>query len=219
MKIAVVIPYRNDRPLFAENLKRMIEAQTLQPAIIVWVDFEPRSESVDITARYREGYELASAADVNMVAFMEVDDWYSAEYLETMVKMIKSCENSEKYQLFGLNHTIYYHIREFKHFTMHHLTRSSAMNTLIRPNLNIKWGADHDPYTDVWLWNHLKGIVFAPEKEICLGIKHGIGLCGGQNHTSKMHRYVNNDEDKTFLREVLDEKSFDFYSNYFNQEV
>ena len=215
MKIGIVIPYRLDRPLFLENLHRMIKAQTLQPEIVCVVDYEPISNDMDITPRYRKGYDELRGKKVDLIAFMEVDDYYSPNYLEFMANQWIL---NGKPDILGLNHTIYYHINTFEHFTMNHLTRSSAMNTVINPDLDIKWGHDNDPYTDVWLWNLLKGIIITTETEICLGIKHGVGLCGGQNHTDKMERYINKDYDKSFLRSIMknDLKSFEFYANYFN---
>ena len=209
MRIGVIIPDRGDRPKLLENCLRMMKNQTLQPAIISIVNFKPISDACDITARYRHGYEKLKGRNLDMIAFIENDDWYSPDYLRIMAD-----KWADHYfpDLLGLNHTIYYHIGRFEHFTMHHITRSSAMNTVIKPDLNFDWGQDNNPYADVWLWNLLKGVIIIPEKEICLGIKHGIGLCGGQNHTDKMDRYINKDHNKEFLKSILDTESFEFYS-------
>jgi hypothetical protein len=54
-----------------------------------------------------------------------------------------------------------------------------------------------------------------------MGMKHGVGLCGGDNHTTSLHRYNDepdkhyhgkDDGDLHFLRETLDAESFEFYS-------
>jgi hypothetical protein len=214
LRIGIIIPDRNDRPILLHNCMRMLAAQTLQPEIINVVNYLPKSEKCDITERYRTGYDQLRGKNLDLIAFIENDDYYCANYLEFMAKQWIL---SEKPDILGLNHTIYYHIRTFEHFTMFHNTRSSAMNTVIKPDLDLKWGHDNDPYTDVWLWNLLKGIIITPEKEACLGIKHGIGLCGGQNHTDHMDRFINKDHDKAFLRSVMDLESFEFYSNYFPQ--
>lgn len=212
MKIGIIIPDRNDRPLFILNCMRMLAAQTLQPAIINVVNYIPKNSDCDITERYRIGYNELINKGLDLIAFIENDDFYASHYLEFMSNQWIL---NGKPDILGLDRTIYYHIRTFEHFTMHHNTRSSAMNTVIKPDLAIKWGHDNDPYADVWLWNLLKGVIISPEKEICLGIKHGIGLCGGQNHTDKMERYINKDHDKRFLKSIMDLESFEFYSNYF----
>lgn len=212
MRIGVIIPTRGDRPLFLENCLRQLDSQTIRPCKISIINFKPEGDKCDITMRYRIGYHHLYGKDLDVIALIEDDDYYSPEYLETMVNY---WTKEGKPDLLGLNHTIYYHIGIFEHFTMKHTRRSSAMNTLIKPDLDFDWCKDEDPYTDVHLWNTLKGKIVAPEKEICLGIKHGIGKCGGQNHTDKMERYINKDHDKSFLKSVMDKESFEFYSNYF----
>lgn len=212
MKIGILIPDRNDRPELLKNCMRMIARQTILPCVIEVVNYPAESEKCDITQRYRRGYDNLRNKGIDVIALIENDDWYAPDYLEYMYNQWII---AGKPALLGLDHTIYYHIRLFEHFTMHHITRSSAMNTFIRPELEIKWGHDADPYCDVHLWNQLKGVIITPEREICLGIKHGVGLCGGQNHKDKMARYINKDHDKDFLQSIMDAESFEFYSNYF----
>lgn len=220
MKIGIIIPDRNDRPLFLANCLRLIKAQTLQPTIIEVVNYEAKSNEVDITERYRYGYDKLRNQGLDIIAFMENDEWYSPDYLQLMVN---SWIENGKPDIFGTNYTIYYHIKLFSMFTMHHLTRSSAMSTLIKPDLNFDWCQDNEPYTDIHLWNILKGVCFAPPKLICLGIKHGVGKCGGFAHVDKLHRYTNelstNDSNKTWLKEMVDADSFEFYSKYFENET
>lgn len=212
MKIGIIIPDRKDRPLFLENCLRLIKNQTLQPTIIEVINYEPESDNVDITQRYRRGYEKLRNKGLDVIALMENDEWYSPEYLEIMVN---GWVKHGKPEIFGTNYTVYYHIKLFSYFTMHHLTRSSAMSTLITPDMDIKWCVDEQPYTDIWLWKQLQGVTFTPPKIICLGIKHGVGKCGGMAHVDKLHRYVGNDANKDYLRSVVDNESFNFYSNYF----
>ncbi len=234
MRVGIIVPYRNDRPRFLENLKRMIQAQTLQPEIIHIVDFPAESDQKDITVRYRSGYDFLRKKGLDAILLMEVDDWYAYDYLEIMCR---EWEKNERPDIFGQTYTIYYHIGVFGYFTMHHVepARSSAMNTLIKPDLNLTWPADNDPYTDVYLWNladinkpitmgqRLRGVVFKPEKHICLGIKHGIGKLGGGSHVKGLDRYTftrggTEDKDKLFLYSTMDTESFQFYSNYFNEK-
>lgn len=210
MRVGVIIPTRGDRPELLKNCLRQLDNQTLKPERISIIQFPPEADKCDITKRYRIGYHHLSGKGLDVIALIEDDDWYSPDYLETMVGYwIK--EGRPK--LLGLDHTVYYNIRLFAHFTMFHSTRSSAMNTLIQPDLDFDWGPDENPYADVHIWNLLKGTIVVPEKEICLGIKHGIGKCGGQSHTCHLSRYVNKDEDKTFLKSIMDDESFEFYSS------
>lgn len=212
-KIAVLIPDRGDRTKFLINCLKMAYRQSLTPAKVLVVDFEPVDGVVDITKRYREGYnQLTAEGKYDLIAFMENDDWYSPDYLKTMVDF---WEKNGRLDLLGLKETIYYHLKLKKYFTMKHPDRSSAMNTLIKPGLEIVWPKDHDPYTDQWLWMRENiGIKtrlnFIPEKIICLGMKHNIGLTGGEMHSTKLHRYTKNDNG--FLERTVDPYFFKFYS-------
>lgn len=217
MKIGVLIPTRNDRPLFMENCLRMLQAQTLQPAIIEIVDDPPRSHDKDITWRYRTGYDRLRGKGLDVIALWENDDWYAPNYLEYMVKM---WQDKMKPWLLGTNFTIYYHVKLKAWFKMEHDERASAMNTLIVPDLDFPWCEDNDPYTDLHLWSTLPGITIPqPSALISMGIKHGDGKCGGRNHIDKLERYKYDDKDSMFLYETIaiagrDQDSFNFYNNY-----
>lgn len=210
MRIGILIPTRNDRPGFLDNCLRMIEAQTLKPALILTVDYKPESDKCDITQRYRIGYNSFRDKGVDVIALMEDDDFYHPEYLETM---INEWVKRGKPDIFGTGYTIYYHLKLGAYFTMHHQDRASAMNTLIRPDLEINWPVDHEPFTDMHLWRTIHGCVFFPEKVISVGMKHGIGLCGGRSHVDKLHRYSQKDEG--FLQKTLDPESYKFYSQFY----
>lgn len=217
----------------------MIKAQTLQPVIVEVINdqspelFEVSDKitgrtkmiinNCDITWRYRLGYERLRGKGIDMIALMENDDWYSPLYLEMMAA--EWLKKGRPY-IMGHSFTTYYNIKIFKYFNMNHRNRSSAMNTFIRPDMNLSWGPNNDPYTDMWLWLRNKDIiknnwhVFTPSEYICIGIKHGEGLCGGIAHAlnqNDLKRFINNDTDKRFLNKAMqkDEASFEFYSNYF----
>lgn len=226
MEIALLIPDRGDRPLFLDNALRMAEAQTLQPIHIELVDDPPLSADKDITWRYRTGYDRINKMGIHFdfIALWENDDWYSPDYLKVMAD---NWESLGRPNIMGHTYTIYYHLRLHKYMTMHHITRSSAMNTIIVPNLPLRWTEkppagveDRDPYTDMWLWRSVQGKVISPDKMICLGMKHGVGLSGGHNHLDRLERYESHhpwngvdDADLSFLRRTLDTDSFDFYTN------
>lgn len=209
MRIACLIPTRGDRPLFLENCLRMLNNQTVLISHIEIVDDSPVNNTCDITWRYRNGYDRLRNKGFDVIALIEDDDYYAPDYLETI---IRAWEAHGKPELFGTSYTIYYNLREKSWLTMHHSTRSSAMSTLIKPDLLFPWTCDNDPYTDIWLWKLLNGVIFVPKKHICIGIKHGIGLCGGQHHTTKLERYTNKDPDQISLKEWTDPESFIFYS-------
>jgi len=212
--VGIIIPDRNDRPEFLENCLRMINGQTIKPTIIEVVNDTPLNDFCDITRRYRMGYDRLRDKNLDCILFIENDDWYAPNYIETMLG--KWLELGRP-QLCGTQYTIYYHIGERSHYTFDHFRRSSAMNTLIIPDLQFDWGQDHNPYTDSWLWMMVKELIgqtFMPIEVISIGIKHGIGKVGGEFHSDKLHRYVNKDPDFAFIRGHMDDASFNFYSTY-----
>lgn len=220
MKIGVIIPTRNDRPLFEANCLRMILSQTIKPDIIEVIDNPPETQDCDITWRYKIGYDKLRNKNIDVIFLMENDDFYSSNYIETM---LNNWILNGKPDLFGTNYTIYYHLKLKAYFQMNHTLRSSAMSTMIKPDLNFPWCANNEPYTDMHLWNlpGLKRITFNPGKHICIGMKHGEGLCGGRSHVDRLHRYQDpkhafQDADSLFLKQNLDADSFLFYSNYFS---
>jgi hypothetical protein len=219
IRIAVIIPDRQDRPGLTKNCLRILNSQTLQPKDVIHMNFEPENDELDITKRYRRGYEKISKLflDIDLIAFIENDDYYHPEYLETMARL---WINAGKPDMLGLDHTIYYHVELRKHFTMKHKIRSSAMNTVIRPGLDIKWCADNEAYTDIHLWlgdSNIKGpkIIVTPPKEICIGIKHGIGKPGGFYHNCHLGKFTTEDPEMEYLKSLTDPESFDFYSKLF----
>ncbi len=212
IKFGVIIPDRGDRPQFLANCLRMIKAQTIQPDIIHIVDFPATDSKCDITKRYRTGYEHLSNKDLQAIFFIENDDWYSPVYFEFM---LLNWSMMGKPILFGTGYTIYYHLKLKAWHTMEHDERASAMNTLIKPDMFFKWPDDDVAYTDEYLWRTIKGVAFKPSIPISIGMKHGIGMCGGAFHNDRFKRYVNTDPDMLWLKRKIDPESFNFYSQIF----
>lgn len=220
MKIAVLIPDRGDRPYFIGNCKRLLYNQTLQPDHVEIVDWPAVNDDCDITMRYRFGYQKLSQMGFDVILLMENDDYYAPNYIETM---INEWVLSGKPELFGTTYTYYYSLVAKGRFTMEHLQRSSAMSTLIKPCLDFEWPLDNDPYTDVWLFHKLKYKLFTPKETICIGIKHGVGKCGGECHTNNLERFsvgptALKDPDMVWLRANVDPDSFKFYQSISNSQ-
>lgn len=216
MKVGILIPDRNDRPEFLANCMRMMEAQTLQPTVIELVNDKPVNDKPDITTRYRLGYERLRGKGLDVIAFIENDDWYSPKYLETMTDNWKLNGSPD---LFGTNHTIYFHLMLQRILTMDHDDRSSAMSTLIKPDMEFTWCADDEPYTDLHLWVTLKNeitnrYIYRPDPVISIGMKHGIGKCGGRSHLDRLNRY--NRDGKELLKKTLDPVSYEFYNKFYD---
>tara|TARA_R110001599_G_C12152784_1_gene651615 strand:+ start:204 stop:791 length:588 start_codon:yes stop_codon:yes gene_type:complete len=195
----------------------MIAAQTLQPDEVLVIDFPATDGKKDITKRYKEGYNKLRNKGLHAIFLMENDDWYCTTYFEQMMAAWKLSDCPD---IFGTSNTIYYHIEINAWFTFYHSTRSMAMSTLIRPDLNIEWPVDEDPYTDISLWSQLQSkVVYIFPELICLGIKHGTGLCGGENHSTAMERFIHDDSNFMLLKNHMDEDSLSFYKYQWNADV
>jgi hypothetical protein len=216
-KVGVIIPTRGkERARFVDNCLRQMETQTLKPHEIALVDYEPETIYKDITQRYRKGYDALRNMGLDVIALIEDDEFYSPEYLEYMTA--KWVEYG-KPQLFGASFNWYYNLRMKAYHKMEHHTQSHAMSTLIKPDLNFPWCHDNEAFTDVYLWNlrkYLTGVIFTPEKNIAICMKHGVGLTGGNSHRDNDSRYKNKDADMAWLRSQLTPESFEFFATYFD---
>lgn len=174
-------------------------------------------EGFDIVPRIRLGFEELKKYNVDVIAIMENDDWYSQQYLNYIVSQ---WEKHNRPDLFGTSYTIYYHLKFKAWYRFEHSQRASLMNTLIKPDAKFEWPVDNEPFLDIHLWANIRNrMIFVPDKHYSMGIKHGVGLCGGGMHEDdKMNRlrFPYPDPDGSFLKEHLDHTSFNFYFNYFN---
>lgn len=205
--IGVVIPDRNDRPELLKHCLWMLSRQTRQPDFIELVNHEPKSSDPDLTERVRIGFESLKAKGCECVFVIENDDYYSPDYIETM---FKAWDHAGMPDLFGINYTYYYHVGKRMYSRIDHNNRSSLFCTLISYRASFGWCADNYVFLDLYLWGSTNGETFSPEENIAVGIKHGIGKCGGIGHTH--FKYDHSDADFNWLSGMVDEKSFDFYS-------
>jgi glycosyltransferase involved in cell wall biosynthesis len=213
LKVGVLIPDRNDRPVFLKKCLQMVNDQSVKPYHIELVNDPPLSDKKDITYRYRIGYDRMRNMGLDVIAFMENDDWYSRQYLEMM---LDEWLQRGKPDLFGTGYTIYYHLKLRKYITMVHDDRASAMNTLIKPDMDFNWGIDENPFTDMHLWITIpnRSVWFSP-RVVAVGMKHGIGKCGGYSHVDRLERYdVVGKPDNGFLERCIDAESFKFYEKF-----
>ena len=124
MKIGILIPTRGDRKELLLYALRQMDRQTRKPDMIELVDDAPLNGDKDITWRYRLGCERIFSKGADVVFLIEDDDWYSPDYIETMMN---KWEESGKPGIFGIEETTYYHLglRSFQHEV--HKGRASAL--------------------------------------------------------------------------------------------
>lgn len=207
MKVGVIIPDRGDRPELLNHCLHMMRNQTRKPDIIEVVNFKSKSNDFDLTERVRKGFNKLKK-ECDCVLIIENDDWYSCDYINIM---INAWEDMARPDLLGTSYTYYYHVFKQEYRKIEHPRRASLMNTLINCNAHIEWCEDNDVFLDLHLWKSLAGITITPTIPISMGIKHGIGLCGGSGHNAM--RYENKDFDYKFLSDIVDEKSLILYKN------
>lgn len=210
MKISVLIPTRGkERGDFVAFASRQMQLQTQQPHRILFVDHEPSGTLPDITGRYKTGYEQLKSEGFDVVFFIEDDDFYSPNYIEFM--MGKWREQGEP-EIFGSMKTIYYHLITQKITTIIHPGRASMFSTMMRLDIEkpIAWGASNYSFTDLVLWAQLNGKTIQDGKH-ALGIKHGVGICGGKGHKLAFDQNSIPDVNYKFLRNFVTPEAFDFY--------
>lgn len=219
MRIAIVIPTRGDRDKFmARCVKRMMQ-QTLKPDIIEIVSDEPLTKEKDITWRYRIGVARAIKRGAELIFFIENDDYYAKDYIERMVKMW--IENGRP-KMLSLNRCIYYNLKSRAYFEMSHPGRGGMFMTMARAEVfkDFKWNADNDPWTDIHIWKQIPGAAVEKNKNdkwIAIGIKHGVGLCGGNGHnTAIVDRRTIQDGDWDWLRGQIGDEDVEFYKQILN---
>ena len=207
MKIGALIPTRGDRTELLNFALKQLERQTRKPDVIEIVDDSPISQDKDITWRYRIGCERIFAKGVDVVLLIEDDDWYDSTYVE---RMVDEWDKVGRPQIFGIGETTYYHLGIKAYNRQSHPARSSAMSTLLT-NVLFKWPHDNYVFTDIEFWKQLKGKTCIFEKILSLGIKHGIGLTGGIGHNRNWGGYNVKDPELNWLKNTVDEESFEFY--------
>jgi hypothetical protein len=216
MKVGAVIPTRGDRPQFLQNALRQLNAQSVVPDLIEVVQDAPLDQRKDITRRYRLGCERLLANGADVVFFIEDDDYYSSEYVKTMLGV---WEAHNRPSIFGIGETIYYHLGTRKWNLQRHPDRASAFCTMVTADAlrSYRWPSDFEPFMDIHIWKNIKGKAFIPEGIIAIGIKHGIGLSGGIGHDRNRMKYDRDDAGMAWLGSNVSEESMGFYSKISEQ--
>jgi hypothetical protein len=152
----------------------------------------------------KQGVELAKRDGFKTVYVFENDDFYTQEYFQDFEE-----------DFFGYETTTYYNLRNRTYETFKHPGRSSLFTTAFKIEAlqGFNWPADNKVFLDIALWDFTKKTkkkVKLLKENPCLGIKHGIGKCGGKGHRMTM-RYKDND--LKFLRSRVSEDAFEFYTD------
>lgn len=213
MNFCTITPTRGDRTELLANCKRQLARMNTRPTASFFIDYPPRQPGhPDLTERIMEGVKRAQAAGFDWVFIVEDDDYYPADYFDLDLGHL----SSKGAKFIGEYSTIYYNLRNKTYMRWQHPRHSSLFTTGFRISAlqDFGWPAGDHVFLDVTLWKYIVNLTKnLPGKHIretgAVGIKHGIGLCGG-----KGHRQRNNNEDTVqmhWLREHTDAESFKFY--------
>lgn len=213
MKVAIVIPTRGDRPDLTGNLLTLIDGQTRKPDHVILVDYPAIDKTPDLVPRYKEGFKEAfSTFGCDLAICTEDDDWYAPTYVETIVAAF---EKANRPDVLGIDRTLYYNIITNKYVMLNHPGRASMMSMAFGPGvMNMEWCGDEYTYLDWHIWTKDKKLrkVSVHLPMIAVGIKHGIGLCGGGGHVADWGHYKQVDADWSYLSTIItDEKQIEFY--------
>lgn len=212
--ISVIIPDRGDRPEFTEHalyqLQRNIDFSQID-VDVCHVNYTPQGNTPDLTGRIREGLKMAK---YDYVTIWENDDYYPDNYLNQV----------NYYRLNGISAigsdiTTYYHILQKSYKNMPHHGRSSLCCTSFDKKIldDFVWPADDYVFLDIEIWKHIfsKMSIFMDWFGV-IGIKHGMGLCGGMGHRNG-HRFENKDYKYKWLKENVRKESYEFYIDIASQ--
>jgi hypothetical protein len=211
-KIGIVTPTRGDRPEFLKQCIKYMGQQTRKPDYMCIVDYAPKSKNKDLVERCKVGIEDCLKNDCDIIFFIEDDDYYSPIYIQSMYQR---WEEVGKPELFGINQSIYYHLKTKRYWEKTHSNHSSLMSTLITKELaaKIDYSKVKDIWFDVYLWSNFKGVSTQFKYYICAGIKHGIGLSGGIGHNPNAGIYNRNDHNGELLRNIVGINNYRFYND------
>ncbi len=206
MKFCTITPTRKDRPQFLAFCKYQLSRMETEPVHSYFIDYPPKDGSVDLIPRIKEGISQAARDGFNQVMIVEDDDFYPKTYFNNLIDS----------DFTGSQYTTYYNLKNKTYQEWHHPRRASLFVTGFKISaLNtFEWPEDNERFLDLSIWNYAinqrKKSIHWRESQGAIGIKHGIGLCGGRGHTQFNK---DRDFDHVWLKEHTDADAFDFYKS------
>jgi hypothetical protein len=205
MDYCTITPTRGDRPKLLAFCKHQLDRMGEgRPNFII--DHKPRSTLPDLVGRIKEGIIKAKEVGAEYVFIIEDDDAYPINYLRTKIL---------DFDFFGYNTTTYYNLKNQTYATFKHKNRSSLFCTGFRVEAmeDFRWPAPTSVFLDLEIWDYAirkRKRVVLENNNPCVGIKHGIGLCGGKGHRMKMG---SQDKNYRHLEKLVDNEAFEFYKS------
>lgn len=207
MKIGIILPDHGGRDELIKFAFKQIVSQTVKVHQIYHIDpyfhLKPNG-SIDLIARLKMAYEMAKNDHVDFLLVWE-DDFYPNDYIQRFVPYLN-------FDFVGQDYTYYYQLKQRAWARFDHRYRSSLFTTGFKVSAlnNWDWSALRPDLAmvDIKLWEYAKRRTKAFIDTGAIGIKHGIGLCGGKGHLITMH---NKDSEMLWLKDKVSEDAFEFY--------
>lgn len=201
---AVIIPDRGDRPQFTEHCFNMLGRMDVSPGKIYHINWTPLDDKIDLVERVYAGVKMAEADGFDVVFVVENDDFYPADYFERFDTLDSD--------FFGDDMTYYYHLKSRTFKSIIHPNRSSLFTTGFRISTleGFQWSGDQFLDLRLWAWANKNKLRTKFVRTGAIGIKHGIGLCGGKGHAQT---FQNKDPYMAWLRRRVDSVAYDFYQD------
>ena len=202
-----ITPDRGDRPNFLRHCVQQMLSQTLQPGEHIVVNRPAKTNQPDLVERVMEGLDIAKRHGFSRAYIIENDDYYPDDYFQRM--------ETDKSEFVGVCNTIYYHLTGTR-MNQFHPGRSSLFATGFDISAldGFKWPERHRLDLDILLWQHAassgRGCLLL-DSVGAIGIKHGIGLCGGRGHSAGFGYSFSDMPSRDWLRNHVRPSSFDFY--------
>lgn len=207
-KFAVIIPDRGDRPELTEHCFHQLSRMTRKPDEVIHVNFKPADEGYDLVERLHYGVMAAQGMGIDLCFVVENDDYYSPDYFERFGDMSAD--------FFGDDLTFYYNLKNRTFKSFYHIGRSSLFTTGFRASKieGFQFGGDNMIDIRLWKFAKEKGLKTSWINSGCVGVKHGLGLCGGKGHQMNMDNY---DPKMNWLKGRVDQEAFEFYQSLSHQ--
>lgn len=206
MKIACIICDHGGRDELIGLANLQLEQQTRWPDAIYTIgppQLQPNG-SVDLVARLKIGYEMAKRDKMDFVLIIE-DDAYQKDYIQRFIPYMN-------FDFVGQDYTYYYQLKQRAWARFDHKYRSSLFTTGFKVSALNNWNWDDLrpdlAMVDIRLWEYAKRRTKAFIDTGAIGIKSGLGLCGGRGHLLKMD---NHDPEMNWLNEKVSKDAFEFY--------
>ncbi len=204
------------KPFFDFLLKRL-KKQALQPDKVLIIDYPNTTGVSDLAKRYKTGSTQLFEQGMDIVVYMEDDDYYPLTYLEEMVQAWK---DNGRPHLIGHSPTRYYHIGVSGYKNWGFQPHCSAHATAVSKGVQLDVCKDTDISFDIALWKYNSFKVQTTLKTPPISIKHNVGLTVPRKwHSLTGKVYPIQDQDNIILKKYVDRESCRFYINLVNKEV